>query len=182
MRCARRVDVLLALGLALAAGCAHRPDPAQATLPESRVALRLLDVEGETLNLGGLRGQVVLLTVMTTWSEPALLEVPLLTELQRDYAGSLTVVAVFLDPDPRVLAIFRDTFQVPYRVTRPHDPAGLTGAEGPFGPIGVLPTSVLLDRDGRIAARMDGVWPPGALRRAVQLLVGTEVAPDPGTQ
>lgn len=182
MGCARGLDVAAGLLLALSA-CAHDPGPGQATLPDTRVALRLVDIGGETLNVAALRGQVVLLTVMTTWSEPAFLEVPLLSELQREYAeDGFVVVAVLLDDDPRVMPIFRDTFQIPYRVTRAYDPAGLTGDQGPFGPIGVLPTSVLLDREGHIAARMDGVWPPGALRTAVRALVSTEVAPDPGTQ
>ena len=181
MRSARTLDALAAGLLALAA-CAHGRGDGQATLPESRVALRLVDVEGATLNVAALRGRVVLLTMMTTWVQPALVEVPLLTELYRDYGGELEVVAVVLDAEPRMLAIFKETFDVPSRVTRPVDPAALTGSEGPFGPIGVLPTSVILDRDGRIAARMDGVWPPEVLRRAVQRLVASNVAPDPGTQ
>jgi hypothetical protein len=51
------------------------------------------------------------------------------------------------------------------------DPARFTGPEGPFGPIAVLPTSVLLDREGRILARMDGLWPPGLLRRSVEAAI-----------
>ena len=96
MGCARGLDVAAGLLLALSA-CAHGPGPGQATLPDTRVALRLVDIGGETLNVAALRGQVVLLTVMTTWSEPAFLEVPLLSELQREYAeDGFVVVAVLL--------------------------------------------------------------------------------------
>lgn len=158
--------------LLLLAGCAHQ-DPGP-TLPEGRVAARFERLDGTPLSLAALRGKVVLVTVITTWNDLALLEVPLLKELHEAHAPELQIVCVALDEDPTMLDIFARTFAVPYLVVRAHDPQRFTGDSGPFGPIGVIPTSVLLDRDGRVAARNDGTWAPDILRSAVQRLLAAK--------
>lgn len=136
-------------------------------MPEGRVALRLTDVAGETFSLGALRGKPVLVTVITTWSDPALMEVPRLKALAKRHP-EVEVVAVALDEDPRMVSIFEETFEIPYRVAFVDDPAAFTSKQGPFGEITVIPTSILLDREGEIVARVDGTWPPSVLEAAVQ--------------
>jgi thiol-disulfide isomerase/thioredoxin len=155
-----------ALALALfSVACASQPPP---VLPEGRVALRLEDVDGEEVRLGALRGKVVLVTIVTTWSDYALLEVPRFKALAEKHAGDLAIVCIALDEDPRMIRIFRDTFEIPYPVTTVSDKERFTSELGPFGPITIIPTSILLDRDGNVAARMDGMWPVKVLEAAVQ--------------
>jgi thiol-disulfide isomerase/thioredoxin len=137
-------------------------------LPEGRVALRLESLEGEPITLGGLRGKVVLVTIVTTWSDFALLEVPRFKKLAEAHGRDLAIVCIALDEDERMVRIFRDTFQIPYLVTTASDPKALTSAAGPFGEITIIPTSILLDREGKVVARMDGMWPPHVLEDAVQ--------------
>ncbi len=156
------------LSLCLATACAHAPD---SDLPTGRVGALLLTHDGETRTLASSRGKVVLLTVITTWSGPALIEAAFFKELQRDYAAELQVICVALDEDPEMLRIFEDSFGLNYPVVRPHNPARFTGDRGPLGKITMVPTSVLINRDGRIEARMDGLWDPNVLREAVRLLV-----------
>jgi thiol-disulfide isomerase/thioredoxin len=143
-----------------------------ANLPEGRVALRLHTLEGETVTLGSLRGKVVLVTVVTTWSDFALLEVPRFKKLAEKHGDALAIVTIALDEDPRMAEIFRDTFEIPYLVTTVEDPKHFTSEDGPFGPITIIPTSVLLDREGNIVARMDGMWPLKVLEETVQKVAG----------
>lgn len=144
--------------------CAGAPP---AALPERPVAHRFDALDGATFNLGSLRGAPVLVHVMTTWSSPALLEVPLLDELHR--TGRFEVLAVALDRESEVVSIFVETFGVSYPVVLPRDPADFVSDDGPFGPIGVTPTSVVLDPRGRIVARNDGTWDPAELNRIVEV-------------
>lgn len=155
-------------GCLLIAACAG----AQARrVPQGPVALRLTDLDGEIFTLGGLRGRPVLVTVITTWSDPALMEVPRIKAVV-DRQPDLAVVAIALDDDPRMVSIFEETFEIPYRLAFVDDRAAFTSADGPFGEITVIPTSILLDETGEIVARMDGMWPPEVLERAVQKVAG----------
>jgi thiol-disulfide isomerase/thioredoxin len=143
-----------------------------AVLPEGHVALRLDSVDGEQITLGSFRGRVVLVTVVTTWSDYALLEVPRFKALLEKYPNDLAIVCVALDDDLQMVQIFRDRFEIPYAVGRVRDPQAFTSDKGPFGPITIIPTSILLDREGTVAARMDGMWPAKVLELAVQKVAG----------
>ncbi len=168
---------ILACGLlavtAVGVGCAStgRGSGAAAALPEGSLAFRLLRTDGRPFGLGALRGRVVLLTVLATWSDPALVELRHFEELQQAHGEALAVVVVALDESVDMVRIFESTFSPALTVTTAEDPARFTGPDGPLGPITVMPTSVLLDREGRIVARMDGMWPPGLLAKSVSALV-----------
>jgi hypothetical protein len=160
------------------AGCAA--SSGEPRLSDQRLAFRFLDRNGRRVTLGALRGRPLVVHVMTTWSDLALLEVPLLVDLWRDYEGRLEILALVVDRDPETLPVFADTFDVPYRVGRPEDVAGFLSEGGPFGPITRLPTSFVLDGDGRLRARNDGTWDPKQLRRVVRALLpraGPRVGP-----
>lgn len=173
----------LIMAWAATMGCASSTS-SEPRLSEKRIALRLIDTDGRSVSLAAQRGRVVLLHMIATWSDPALVEVPLLASLQDRYPEDLVVWGVSLDTDPEMIQIFRSTFDVPYPVLYPMSLARFTSGDGPFGPITVIPTSILLNREGRIAARMDGLWPPQALTQAVQDLVDLDrkVAGDPTNQ
>ncbi len=160
-----------AYGLTLlsAVGCAGSPSVG---VPEGPVALRLRALDGtETQTLGALRGKIVVIHIMTTWSEPALLEIPRLSAIASRYADDVHVLAVTLDEDRRMGSIFVDSFHPGYGVLTVDEPGWFTSSAGPFGPITVIPSTVILDRRGHISARMDGMWPPELLERAVKTLL-----------
>lgn len=162
-----------ALVLLLCSSCAS-----SASTSAPRVSLRLERLDGAALNLASLRGRVVLLTVINTWADPALIEVPRLRTLAntRD-ARDLVIVCVALDDSDEMIKIFIQTFEVPYLVVRPSNLAEFVGSTGPFGLIGTIPTSILIDREGRIAGRMDGTWPEEILEKAIDRLVAADRPP-----
>lgn len=160
---------VLALASLLSACAASTPTGPP--LPEGRLIYRFDALEGPPLSLSELRGRPVLLTVITTWADPAMVEVPVYKKLVERYGERLTVVCVVLDDSPNMARIFRDTFAIPYHVVTVADRPGFTGPSGPLGPIGSIPTSALIDAEGRIAARMDGMWDPEVLDRAVSALL-----------
>ncbi|MCC7384368.1 MAG: TlpA family protein disulfide reductase [Deltaproteobacteria bacterium] len=161
--------------------CATTPSTSSSPeeLPPGPVALRMRAVDGEALTLGGLRGRPVLVTVITTWAETALFEAPHLQALRGRYPRDrLEIICLVIDDLPGAAEVFVETFEPLYRVAVPEDLEGLVGERGPFGPIRVIPTSVLLDREGVIALRSDGVWPPGVIEAAIDQLL----AADPGNR
>jgi thiol-disulfide isomerase/thioredoxin len=151
----------LATLLALAAGCAHGPRPVAP--PEGvdlRASLWLPSVGAVPYAPQELAGKVVLVNFFATWCFPCLQEVPALRSLQERYAArGFTVVAVGMDLDgARVLAPYAEAYAPPYPVLVASQE--LIEGRSPFGRILELPTSVLLDGQGRVLGAWTGLAPP----------------------
>ncbi len=168
-----RNAALCVMTAVLGACASSTPGPGSAQLPEGPTVGTLRKLDGTYFTLDALRGSATLITFIQTWSDHALVEVSLLDEVAERYGDRLTVLCVALDEQPEMVQIFMDTFHPSYEVVQAADATALTGPNGPFGPITMIPTSVLLDVDGRVAARMDGMWRPPVLRKAVERLVGS---------
>lgn len=166
------------LGFALAlllASCVSSPVAGVAPdLPDGRVALRFRGYDGSTQSLAARRGRPVVVSVVATWAGPALVEVERLKALRIARNESFELVLIVLDEQAEMAAIFAETFEVPDSVGRVDDVASFVSARGPFGAIGVVPTSILLDSQGRIALRSNGPWPEGALTKALDALARSD--------
>lgn len=155
----------------LVLGCVSSRAPAPAVpLPPGRVGFRFTDLDGRSDSLAALRGRVVAVVIVATWSDPALLELSRFSLIQRRFESELAVLAVVVDEEPQMVEITRRAYPDSIRFVRADLPRRFLSEGGPFGRITLTPTSVLVDRTGRIAARMDGVWPDGVLLEAVQRL------------
>lgn len=160
------VKPLIRAGLAMLAlaGCASGPEPTPG-LPTHPVGLRYIGYDGEIHSLARLRGTPVLVEIVATWAGPALVEIERVRTLTE--GRKIQVLVLVLDEEPEMAAIFARAFGLAEVVGRVPEPEALLGPSGPFGPIGVVPTGVLLDAEGRIALRSDGPWPEGTLERAL---------------
>jgi thiol-disulfide isomerase/thioredoxin len=104
----------------------------------------LTDFDGHSLHLSELRGRLVLLDFWASWCPSCRASLPAIAELQRDYADDLTVLAVNVFEDAEQGAAFAAGSDSGLRFVRSPQLAERLG-------IRVLPSSVLLDRQGRIA-------------------------------
>jgi thiol-disulfide isomerase/thioredoxin len=129
------------------------------------------DVDGKEVSLAGFRGRVVLLNFWATWCIPCLKEMPALDRLQGAVGGSDFTVAtvsidrggaadakswfdrngirdlpLYLDPDSKAAFAFRASD---------------------------LPTSVIVDRAGRVVGRMVGPaeWDAPAAKALIRALI-----------
>jgi thiol-disulfide isomerase/thioredoxin len=142
----------LVLVLALAAHPAlalEAGDPAPAfTLP----GLRVTDAGSATLD--AFRGKVVYVDFWASWCAPCLISIPLLNELRERLVAqgaAFEVLAVNVDSDPEDGIEFLLDEPVNYVVLS--DPAGATPAQYQ---VKGMPTSFLLDRNGRIQLIHEG--------------------------
>jgi thiol-disulfide isomerase/thioredoxin len=120
----------------------------------------LKDTAGQTFHLNQLRGRLVLLDFWGTWCEPCLRALPHLTELHRRYGPQgLEVVGISYDDGPverqvQTLAYVRQRHGIGYRLI-------LGGGDDcpVLRDLGVksFPTLILLDRDGTILWRGEGL-------------------------
>ncbi len=131
------------------------------TRPE--VAVTLLD--GRSLSLAALRGQVVLVNVWATWCAPCRVEMPLLEQTwQRHRAAGFVLLGASVDRgDPAAVRAFLAERGISY-------PVAIVGAEviQALGGVVGYPTSILIGRDGRVRHRVMGPIGPVTLEPAIR--------------
>jgi protein-disulfide isomerase/peroxiredoxin len=122
------------------------------------VALQLLD--GRTASLSELEGRVVLLNFWATWCPPCRVEMPgfqRVWEARGDDGFSVVGLSTDLLPDDQI-RWFLEQRGIDYMVGR-----GTRYAAESFGRVNTLPTSFLIDAEGRIRRRVVGVYDEGEL-------------------
>jgi peroxiredoxin len=103
---------------------------------------------GERFRLADQRGRVVLLNFWATWCPPCREEMPALDRLHRQHKDAgFVLLALSLDADPAVVAPFLAERKLGFLVGL--DPrSDVANAYG----VRALPSSFVIDRDGRVAA------------------------------
>lgn len=104
---------------------------------------------GEPLDAASLRGKVVLLDFWATWCGPCLRELPALKALHAQHSkAGLVVLGVNLDKDLPAVTTFLDEHQVAWETLMADHARRLAEQCG----VQTLPTYLLLDREGKVAA------------------------------
>lgn len=114
-------------------------------------------LDGKAFELSQLKGKVVLVNFWASWCGPCRSEFPDLLELEKKYGPrgfAIVGVAVEEEADrPKSLAVAQQAgLDYPILMARRE-------WLGPFGGVAALPTSALLDREGRILSIIEGVDP-----------------------
>jgi peroxiredoxin len=156
--------VLFALTLA---ACSSQPVKS----PESRKrapAFTLKDSAGHTVQLADYRGKVVLLNFWATWCGPCKMEIPWFIEFERQYKDrGFAVLGVSMDEDGwQAVKPFLAGMNVNYRVL-----LGDEAVAKAYGGVESLPTSFIIDREGRIAATHIGLVSKGAYEKDLKDLL-----------
>jgi peroxiredoxin len=114
----------------------------------------LSDASGESVRLSDLRGQVVLLNFWATWCGPCKVEIPWFVEFQQAYRGAgLAVLGVSLDQDGwKSVKPYIEEKRVNYRVMLGNDEIARI-----YGGLESVPTTLLIDKAGRIAVTHVGL-------------------------
>ncbi len=127
-------------------------------------------VDGGSADLATWRGQVVVLNVWGSWCHPCQQEAPDLAAISRDLAPQ---GVRFLGLDERDTPGAAVAFQQRYGVGYPSisdDDGGLVARIRQL-PVAAVPTTLLLDRQGRPAARLLGRVHPSQLLPLVRALL-----------
>ena len=111
----------------------------------------LKTTDGKPLKLSELRGQVVLLNFWATWCVPCRSEIPGLNEMQRGLAArGLRVVGVTTSDSADLVREYQKDVRQDYTVALGDD-----GVAAKYA-VGVLPTTFVIDREGRIRQKIIG--------------------------
>ncbi|HYL65313.1 MAG TPA: TlpA disulfide reductase family protein [Candidatus Methylomirabilis sp.] len=141
----------------------RNPDPA----PD----FDLKTLDGKPVALAEFRGRVVFLNFWATWCGPCRAEVPDLIALQNRYKDRLQIIGLDVDDDdPAEIQRFIAENGIPYPVAMA--PSDLRAA---YGGIPALPTSFVLDTEGRVVQKHVGLFDPSLYETEIRALLGMPI-------
>jgi len=136
--------------------------------PVAVPAFRVTDLEGRTTSSADWRGKVVLLNFWATWCGPCRAEIPDLIALQEKYRDHLVVVGISEDEGPvDIVRRFAADQQINYQVAMATDEI-----HGIFKTIVALPTTFVLDREGRMVQKHVGLLSRASTEAVTRVLSG----------
>jgi peroxiredoxin len=119
-------------------------------LPE----FKLKDADGQTVHAADYKGKVVLLDFWATWCGPCKIEIPWFMDFERQFKDQgFAVVGVSMDEDGwNAIKPYVQNMKMNYRVLLGNDDVSTA-----YGGLDSLPTTLLIDRQGKIASVHVGV-------------------------
>ena len=184
-----RMALLLAGGMLLMAGSTYMvwrsgsapaPKSAQAAAgppvirfvsnPEPAPILKIQDLSGKVMTMDDLKGKVVLVNFWATWCPPCRSEIPELIKLQEQHKDRLQIIGVSEDDEAQPVHDFIKKTGINYPVVMA-TPEIIQA----YGGVAALPTTFVIDPQGRIVQRHLGLLSAETTDREVRSLTGLPV-------
>jgi len=141
----------------------RNPDPApEFTLP---------GLDGKPVTLAGSKGKVILVNFWATWCGPCRAEIPDLVELQKKYKDRLQILGLVVDDeDLNAIKKFSARYGINYPVALATNDIRIQ-----YGGIPALPTSFVLDPEGRVVQKHEGLRDPELYETEIRSLLGLPI-------
>ncbi len=133
-------------------------------------AFTLADLDGKAVSSEAFKGKVVILDFWATWCPPCKAEIPHFVRLQSKYRGQgLEVVGLALDAGgAKDVRPFAEDHGVNYTML-----IGNEDVTKAYGNITMIPTTFVIDRNGKIRHRFVGQVGPEVFEQAIQPLLAS---------
>lgn len=142
-----------------------------ASNPQPVPAFDAKDLDGASISTTEWKGKVVLVTFWATWCPPCREEIPMLIGLKSRYKDRLQIVGVSLDDDPpSEVKQFAQKEGINYPVVM-----ATRKIVAEFGGVPALPTSFVVNQDGKVVQKHVGLYPPTVYDDEVRSLLGLPV-------
>jgi thiol-disulfide isomerase/thioredoxin len=139
--------------------------------PDAAPDFKLTGLDGKPLALADSKGKVILLNFWATWCGPCRAEIPDLVELQNKYKDRLQILGLVVDDDDQdAIHKFVEKFGINYPVAAATDDIRVQ-----YGGIPALPTSFVLDAEGRIVQKHEGLRDPVLYETEIRALLSLPI-------
>jgi thiol-disulfide isomerase/thioredoxin len=158
----------VAVALASSAEDANQPVIRFVKNPEMAPPIQALDLLGKPVSKDNWGGKVVIVNFWATWCPPCREEIPELLELKKEYKDRLEIVGISEDDDPPASVL---KFVQQKGMTYPIVMATPELIDS-YGGVPALPTSFLIDTQGRVVQKHSGLYPIKSYQREIRALLG----------
>jgi len=129
------------------------------------------DLNGNVISTAAWHGKVVLLNFWATWCPPCREEIPMMIELASRYKDRLQIIGVSMDDAPaEEVREFAQHEGISYPVVM-----GSRAISAEYGGVPALPTTFVVNTDGRIVQKHSGLYPIEVYDNEVRSLLGMPV-------
>ena len=147
----------------------EKVEPTTQPKSEANYRFEMVYADGKAVNMEDLKGKVVFMNFWATWCPPCIQEMPSINELKAKFEGNENIVFLMVDVDGKYKKaqtfMNKRKFNLPVYVPHSEIPKEFLG--------GAIPTTVILDKKGAIAIRLEGGRDYSApeMRRGLQQLI-----------
>jgi thiol-disulfide isomerase/thioredoxin len=139
--------------------------------PDEAPDFKLDDLDGKPLSLSASRGKVILLNFWATWCGPCRAEIPDLIELQKKYADKLQIIGLDVDDDDAgEVKKFVEKNGINYSIGMATNDIRMQ-----YGGVTALPTSFVLNAEGRVVQKHEGLRNPLLYEYEIRSLIGLPI-------
>jgi thiol-disulfide isomerase/thioredoxin len=142
-----------------------------ASNPEAAPPFLLLSLDGKPVSSAEWKGKVVILNFWATWCEPCREEIPEMIDLAARYKDRVEVIGASVDEaQPAEVFEFVKKIGITY-------PVVMAGQDlvGEYGGVPALPTSFVIDTQGRVVQKHVGLYPTEVYETEIRSLLGLPV-------
>jgi len=141
----------------------RNPDPA----PD----FKLIGLDGKPVTLADSHGKVILLNFWATWCGPCRAELYDLIDLQAKYKDRFQILSLIVDDDDSAtIQAVVEKYGINYPVALAPNEIRMQ-----YGGIAALPTSFVLDTEGRIVQKHEGLRDPRLYETEIRALLGLPI-------
>ena len=170
------MPLLLIVGLALVS-CGASSEPSESAIAqaasdaeqrEPAPDFSLRDANNHEVKLSDFQGKVVLLNFWATWCGPCKIEMPWFVEFQRKYRDrGFSVIGVAMDEEGwNVVRPFADRLKLNFPIVIGNDEVA-----DKYGGIAALPTTYIIDKQGKVALMHQGLTSKGDYEDEIEQLL-----------
>ena len=130
-------------------------------------------LDGRSVSLRSVRGNIVLLNFWTTWCGACAREMPTMEQLYRAFPDeAFAILAVNMRESAAKVEAFRNKFQITFTVLLDR-----TGAVGDSYGVLAIPATFILDRQGKMIGKATGAqdWASPPALQFIRKLIGSPV-------
>lgn len=121
-----------------------------------RVEFSSTTFDGKKVDTADWAGRVVVMNFWYAACPPCRIEAPDMAELSREFADDVDFLGVNVRDEKAAAEAFEATFKIPYPSIQDND-AEIQLAMMKYVPLQAVPTTLVIDKQGRVAARILGV-------------------------
>jgi len=139
--------------------------------PQPAPPFLLHDLDGSVVSTAAWQGKVVIVNFWATWCPPCREEIPILIGLTEKYKADLLVVGISVDDGPPAdVKEFARKIGINY-------PIVMRSQEliAEYGGVAALPTTFLINKEGRVVQKHEGLFSPGLYETEVRALLGLPI-------